>query len=800
MILIGQRGRLVLELVKASWTVAAACVSHAARLACALGMVMMALSTAATAQADTTGTVRGTVLASPSGEPISGAAVVIVGTGRGMLTGDDGRFSFDRVTAGRVTVRARALAYRETDVVITLPRGGTADTVIRLERAPLDLGTITTRALHPDRELFNDAASAGVLTIAGETVRTVPVIGEADVLRTVQLLPGVVARNDFSAGYNVRGGESDQNLVLLDGIPVYNPFHFGGLFGTFLEPTVGSVQLLVGGFPAEYGGRLSSVLDVTSADEARRGTHGTVGVSLLASSVSLAGALPDRGTSWSLAARRTYADVLTSALTDKAFPYHFQDAQFHARQRLPHDASIAVTAYAGTDAVSGDIAQISDSAAIGAGTFDFSWGNVVAGATLTIPFGVTVNADGRVRRRPTLTQRISYSHFATTLDLGDGSLSFENRVNETHLFASMALPHGTRNIATVGYEYSQHALTYDAGSAQADLPIFQLVQRPATLSLFADEIWRPSPRLQLRGGVRAEHVTGTSWSGISPRLAATYFVSPDMSLSLSGGRFTQWMHGLRNEDIPVRIFDFWIASDRYVEVSSAHHAVLGVERWMPHNRVARVEAYVKRYDRLLEQNSADDPDVRGDEFIPANGRSVGLDVLLRQLEGGSLSGWIAYSFGVNRRERAGNTYAPAQDRRHNLNVVASYKLGDRTTLGARLGIGTGLPYTDIVGQIVRRQYDPTTNTWTEATETFRTEAIGGDRNGKRYPPFQRLDVSATRRYTVKGLKVTPSLSIVNVYNRRNVWIYTFDFAANPPTRQATSQFPFLPSIGVTVEF
>ena len=761
-----------------------------------------AVSTSAGAQAgsgpDSTAVVSGIVISVVDGEALPRSQVTIGASARGTITDDAGRFTITGLPVGTTVLRTRALGYRMVTREVVLRAGERAEIIITMTPLPQTLNTVRTTATTDERERFEQGNSAGVLSITGGLISKIPSVGEADVLRTIQLLPGVTSRSDFTAGYNVRGGESDQNLVLLDGIPIYNPFHFGGLFGTFLEPTVGDVSLHLGGFPAEYGGRLSSVLDVRSAEEDRTGVHGTVGVSLLASSLALSGALPERGTSWSVAGRRTYADMLARAFSDRVLPYHFQDAQAHLTQRLPHDATLSVTAYAGLDDLGGNFAALGDSTSASGGDFAFNWGNQVAGATLTVPLG-RLNTDGEADRRPTLVQRLSFSRFATTLDLGDGSLSFANRVTETRVSGSLSAVRGNHTPA-IGYEASLHRVAYGITSSEADVVLFDLRQRPTALSLYAEDQWRPSDALRVRLGARAEHISGRGWFGVSPRFSATYFLSPDMSLSLSGGQYTQWMHGLRNEDIPVRIFDFWVASDRYIDVSSARHAVLGLERWISSTRMIRVEGFVKAYDRLLEPNPEDDPELRGDEFIPANGRSYGFDVLLRQLERGPLSGWLAYSYAVSSRRRQGLEYFPAQDRRHNVNAIASYALGSRNTISARFGFGTGLPFTDIVGQIVRRSYDPATNTWATLNAVQRFEAIGGDRNSSRYPVFQRLDLMAARRYERGRTTLTPYFQLVNAYNRRNVFIYTFDYTANPPERQATSQFPFLPSIGLTVEF
>ena len=773
----------------------------AAVVALMASLVVMVAAAPASAQArrDSIGSITGTVVSSVNGEVLPRAQVSITGTTRGTITDDAGRFTITGLPEGTINLTARALGYRLTTRDVFVPAGGgRAEVIITMPPLPQTLAPVQTIGTTAERERFERGASAGVLSIGGGIVSKVPQIGEPDVLRTVQLLPGVVARSDFTAGYNVRGGESDQNLVLLDGIPVYNPFHFGGLFGTFLEPTVGDVVLHVGGFSAEHGGRLSSVLDVQSAEEQREGVHGTIGVSLLATSAALSGARSAEGLTWSVAGRRTYADALARVFTDDVLPYHFQDAQVHVTKQLPRDASLSFTAYAGLDDLGGNFAALGDSTRASGGDFSFNWGNVIAGATFRMPLGPAAVGD-TVVERPELVQRLSISTFRTRLDLGDGSISFDNGVAETRASGSITLPLG-RHVPKFGYEASLHDLNYQVVSEEANVELFSLDQNPTALSLFAEDRWSPRDDLRIRIGARAERVGGRGWVGISPRVAATWFATPETSISLAGGQYRQWLHGLRNEDIPVRIFDFWVASDRHIDVSSATHAVLGVERWLSATRLVRVEGFYKWYDRLLEPNSADDPSVRGDEFLPTSGASYGFDVMLRQLERGPLSGWVAYTYGVSSRRRGALEYFPAQDRRHNLNAVASWTLGRRTTLGARFGFGTGLPFTDIVGQIVRRTYDPGNNAWTLYNGVQPFEAVGGDRNTSRYPTFQRLDLMLAQRYTKGRANISPYLQIVNAYNRKNVFIYTFDYTNNPPERQATSQFPFLPSIGLTVEF
>jgi len=187
-------------------------------------------------------------------------------------------------------------------------RGGDTvrvDFVLRTE-AQL-LSTVRTSALPTDVETFVTRPNVATVTLGASAIAGVPKIGEPDIVRVVQLLPGVVARNDFNTGLTVRGGEADQNLILMDGFPIYNPFHLGGLFSTFMDATVGGIELITGAFPSRYGGRLSSVLDVRSTTDARPGVHATADLSAIAATGRLSGAFAKGRGTWSLAARRCRA-------------------------------------------------------------------------------------------------------------------------------------------------------------------------------------------------------------------------------------------------------------------------------------------------------------------------------------------------------------------------------------------------------------------------------------------------------------------------------------------------------------
>ncbi|MCC6242474.1 MAG: carboxypeptidase-like regulatory domain-containing protein [Gemmatimonadaceae bacterium] len=204
-------------------------------------------------QADSVGEVRGRVSDASSGAPVVAATIRVQGTRLGALADDSGRYVIPNVPAGSNTIVVQRVGYA-TETRVLVVRAGVLTTLnVVLRQAAPELAAVKVAADAVEREQFKLSPNMGAVSVTRETFKRVPVIGEPDVLRVVQLLPGVVATNDFTAGYNVRGGESDQNLVLLDGFPIYNPFHLGGLFGTFIDETVGEFELIPGGFPARYG-------------------------------------------------------------------------------------------------------------------------------------------------------------------------------------------------------------------------------------------------------------------------------------------------------------------------------------------------------------------------------------------------------------------------------------------------------------------------------------------------------------------------------------------------------------------
>ncbi|MEO6526835.1 MAG: TonB-dependent receptor [Gemmatimonadaceae bacterium] len=765
-----------------------------------LGLVPALLS----AQDAATGTVSGRVSARPdtgATASASSATVSLAGRSVGALTGPDGRFVLERVPAGPATVRVRLFGYRTVERAIRVRAGDTVHVEVVLQSEAYLLSAVRTDARAVDTETFTTKPNVGTIAMGAAAMAGVPSVGEPDVVRVVQLLPGVVARNDYSTGLNVRGGEADQNLILLDGHPIHNPFHLGGLFSTFMDATVGGIELMTGAFPSRYGGRLSSVLEVHSVDEAHSGVHATADVSALAATGRLSGAFGRGRGTWSVAGRRTYADALQSIFTDNIFPYHFRDLHARAAYQLPGQARLSVTAYHGKDVLDANLAEFATDSVMtkaGGGQWAYDWGNLVVGVTLSKELGPVSSPliGWALGDSTTIEQRVSTSGFATRLDLGDGALTQRSELSDLR-FSGSLLTRGASHDRSIGYEVATNRVRYASGSAQTGTTGFDLTQRPKTGALWIDDLWRLSPRWLVEGGLRAEGLSGRDWAALSPRLSVKYLASSNVALTAGAGRVTQWMQSLAG-DGALRYFDIWIASDSFIPVAAAWHYVAGVERRLDAGSV-RLEGFVKQYDRVLEANWSEDPGRRGDEFFEAKGLSYGLDVFARWQPATGANGWMTYSYGVSSRWRDSVRWAPGHDRRHELDVVATWPLA-RYRLGAHFGLATGTPYTPITGEIVRRVYDPSRDRWGTGDPRLRLEPLGGVRNSERFPPTHRLDLDASREFLYRGATVAPYLSIVNAYGAKNVFVYLYDYSTDRPKRRAISQFPVLPSLGVRIGF
>lgn len=723
--------------------------------------------------------VTGRVLGLRDSLAVAGASVSAAAGARRTTTDMTGRFILGDLPLGPVSLVVRSPAFVPDTVVL----GPSQDTVtVYLQNIVIQLAPVEVRAeALLARRRFENIAQPSVITISPQEIRAAPTLLEPDVIRAVQLLPGTVARNDYSIGYNVRGGETDQNLVTLDGIPVFNPSHLAGLFSTFDADAIDHADFLTGGFPAGYSGRLSSVLDIAIKDGDTTKVHGDGAVSLLSSKLLLQGPLPGGG-SFLGSVRRTYLDAIVNTFTSEVLPYYFTDALGKLHQPLGPHRSLDITGYWGKDAL--DMELVSATATRPAVDLAFNWGNRLLGATYRDTLaGMPLMLRGGI------------SEFRTTLGLLPSLARFDNRALLRTAALAVTPPTWSDNALELGGSVESYAMDYAVGSPALQTTLLDAHYRPTDWAAYFDDQWSPTSWLRLRPGLRVEHVPAAHFTGFAPRVAYKVFLSKNLALTGSAGRYFQAIHSIRDQQFPITIYEFWIGADSTVPVARADHLVFGLEAWPTPALQLTIEGYRKTFANLVTPDRAQDVRQGGLKVLPVSGNAWGVDVLLRR-HMGKVRGWIAYSFTKDTRVSQGVTYPPAQDRRHTLNVVLETHGPWHSEMGVRWGYGSPLPYTGFLGEWDHRTYSIIDGTFDEGE----AEPIGGPINGQRYPPYTRLDVGFRWTWHHWGAVWNPYLQMVNLYNRRNVFLYFFDYGVTPPTRTGVSQLPLLPSFGMEIHF
>ena len=730
--------------------------------------------------------VRGQVLSVADSTPIPAAVVSALGARTETVTDHAGGFAL-QVSPGAERIVVRGVGFAPDTVLVPAD----VDTVrVYVRVLAFELPSVSVEARARERARFDSVAQTSTFSLSARDLIGAPGLLEADVMRVVQLLPGTVARNDYSIGYNVRGGESDQNLVRLDGMTILNPSHLGGLFSTFDVNAVDHADFLTGGFPAEYSGRLSSVLDVALRHGNHERFHGHVGVSMLSGKVLVEG--PVGRASILLGARRTYADQMVKAFTDNELPYAFTDLVGKLHYPYGANGDVAITGYWGRDALLLNL--ISDSAGRTPVDLALAWGNRLLGVTWRHPVGAAV-----------LEQRLSYTGFASDLELRPDLVRYDNPASVWSAMSSLSFT-GRNHHVKLGASFEGYDLRYtivnpaipnQLGLQDNPSPaFFNTRYRPRVWAAFVDDQWRPTPALLLRAGIRAERVVGADVTTVAPRAAFKFFLSPNLALTGSLGRYHQVIQSLADQDLPVSIYEFWVGANGRIPVAHSDHVVAGIEHWLGAGQGTAVslETYYKTFRGLIRPQPGLALRGAGDVFQPVEGNAWGVDVLLRRYVGRT-RGWIAYTFVQAERRAGAESYPPAHDRRHSLNVVVQSPGPLGSAFGLRFGFGSPLPYTALVGSWSHGEYSPTSGTFTPGGNT---EPLPGPLNGARYPAYSRLDAGFRWHLRKWGLDWQPYLDAVNLLNRRNLFTYFFDSEATPPTRTAFYQLPIFLAAGLEV--
>ena len=633
---------------------------------------------------------------------------------------------------------------------------------------------VEAEAYKEDREV-----QTGFIALPTQQLQELPAVAEPDILRSLQLLPGIQAASDISSGLYVRGGGPDETLILLDQIPLYNPSHAFGFFSTFNPDAVKDMSLYKGAYPAQYGGRLGSVLDVRNRDGNRKAFEGRGGVSLIAARLTLEG--PAGNGSWMVSGRRTYMEPILSAIRNDSTEvpsYYFYDLNAKLNQDLDEKNKVTASGYFGRDDLNFDLDE---------GSFiNIRWGNTAMKGKWTHLFS------------PALIGSMVFAGTKytseTNLSLFETPILFSNSIRDLTFEADLDYFASSAHSVSAGVLASRYDFEFRQEFNQ-ELQL-DLVEQPFLFSVYLQDQWQAADATTVRMGLRGNYFSESSRYQVEPRLSLSHELTPEVRLKLGGGFYHQFLQLVTTEGFSGG--DFWVPLDETVSSAESWQGALGLE-WRPSKRYEfSVEGYYRWLNDLVVLDtkvSADSEDTQSEDVFLTGGSgfATGVEVFL-QRRTGALTGWLGYTLAWTRREfpelNQGRQFPPKYDRRNDLSFVMEYRMG-KWSVGSNLVYGTGQAFTPAAGRYTMRS---------PATGVFEDRALPADRNSARLLPYHRLDLSLKRRLGLFGSDAEAFLQVFNAYSRRNEWFVQFD-AGNPTVEpDVIKMLPIVPTIGINFKF
>lgn len=732
-----------------------------------------------------TASVNGYITDSESGETLLMANVALVEINRGTSSNTSGYYTITNIPPGNYTLSASYIGYRRFDQEIELDAGESLRLDIKLVPESVEMEAIFVESEAEQEEQRN----IGTAQVSIEMVKELPSVLQPDVFRSVQLLPGVKAASDFSSGLYIRGGSPDQTLILLDETTVYNPSHFFGFFSTFNPDAVKDVRLYKGGYPAQFGGRIGSVLSIYNKDGNRNETEGSVSLGLLSSRASIEG--PYSKGSWMLAVRRSTLEPLLAVLrqTTDNVPdkFYFYDVNGKLNFDATPNDRFSLAFYTGNDNVG---IPFQDDARIllkyGNQTLTTKWRRIFTNKL----FGSFTATGSRYFNQPEF--KIAGTPFERNNNIYDFSLKadLEYLPNEHHSIKA-------------GVWGGNLILRFRDRFDNVDT--FRERIESQYLAAYIQDEWRPSDQWIFNGGLRLNAFSEGDYVRLEPRLSAEFRPTSRIRLQAAYGRYNQYLTLITNEAFSG--FDLWLTSADEVPPAYGDQFVLGAKTIPFEGYGLDVEIYYRTMRDLFELDpflndaaGQDYPDL----FRVGDGYAYGVEIFFEK-QVGRFTGFIGYTYGVTRRKfpgfnspilddpTKGRFYPPKYDRTHDMNISGTYELSSRWNVTAVFSYATGQAYTEPLG---RTQFGNLP--WDNSD---RDAFVVGKINASRLPSYHRLDLSLSRQGTFFGLgEAEWQFQVINVYSRRNVWFYNYDFDENPLERTEVTLLPILPSISYTVNF
>ena len=749
-------------------------------------------------------TVSGFVEDSASGETLIGVNVYSNNLQVGTTTNSFGFFSIT-LPKGEIDLNFSFIGYEDFIEKVNLTTNKKLNVELVFSSQLMDEVTLESKVSNVK------TTQTSVISVPVKQIKSIPMLlGEVDILKSIQLLPGVQSGNEGTSGFYVRGGGPDQNLILLDGVPVYNSSHLFGFFSVFNADAIKNVKLTKGGFPARFGGRLSSVLEIDMKEGNMRELKGEGSLGLISSKLAIEGPIIKDKVSFIVSGRRTYADLLLNSLNpaDSGVDggYYFYDLNAKLNYKVSEKDRLYLSGYFGDDIFGLNFIDNSDEFNFGLG-----WGNKTA----------TLRWNHLFSDKLFSNTTFTYSRYAFDIDQGFNSGDYDLRfgyISGLKDFGSRVdfefSPNPSHSIK-FGSSYTYHDFfpgqldldfEYPNGVSDVDIDtVFYFSEDLVAHDAFfyvEDEI-KFSERLKANFGLHAGlfSIRNNSYFKLQPRFSGRYMLDDKWSIKCSYAEMQQNLHLLTNSSVGLPT-DIWVPSTDSVPPQQSRQVAMSINTNLFNGALeASLEGYYKTMNDLISYKE-------GSSFFDATGwessietggkgRSYGLELFL-QKNNGKTTGWIGYTLSWSDRKfdniNFGDWYSYKYDRRHDISLVLSHVFSDRLDIGATWVYGTGNAIT--FPQATYWSFEGGPN-----GDYIQTIEYYGNRNSSRMNPYHRFDFGVNFHKQKKGYKRTWNLSVYNLYNRQNpFFVYLAQNDNNENVARQVSLFPIIPTITYSIKF
>ncbi len=744
-------------------------------------------------------TISGYVKDEASKEVLIGASVVNANTKTGTSTNQYGFFSLTVAKSDTIELLISYQGYRIQAKKIFAKENLQLNVLLES-----DAGTLGEVVINSGKNNRNvQKAQMGVIDVPLRAIKNLPVLlGERDIMKIIQLLPGVQGGQEGTTGFYVRGGNLDQNLVQLDEATVYNPNHLFGLFSTFNVNTINSVQLIKGGFPAEYGGRLSSILNITMKEGNKKKYQVEGGIGLLSNNLTVQGPIQKNKSSFIVSARRSHIDLLLKGFSaaqgaKKSTSYKFYDVNAKMNFELGKKDHLFLSFFKGNDnAAYNNANSLNYTTDFGNSTGTLRWNHL---------FGSKIFSN----------TSIIYNDYHLSLSTSQNNFYslLYTAVKDITAKTDFTITPNTNHKIKTGFTFTRHQLSPASFSSRIPRRGNRLtINKDSINKLNSNEMafylgdeFDASQKFSINYGVRVPVYTasGKTYSFIEPRITTKLSVSPVSSIKASYTRMNQFLHLIPNSTAGLPT-DIWVPSSNKTKPQSATQYALGYFQNFKENEIeVSAEIYYKTMDNqvLFGEGKQMRINVNLDSLIVSGkGKSYGAELFIKK-NTGKLTGWISYTLSKTTQQfkdlNFGKEFPFKYDRRHNMAITASYQFTKTWTFSSVFVFSTGAAFTAPTGRI---------STLNSGTIFEGNYYVYEGRNNYRLASYHRLDLSASNKKTVKIFKKKYErewvFGVYNSYSRLNPYFIYFEIEAltSKPTAKQVSLLPIIPSVSFNFKF